>query len=70
MGTGADAAPRVEDHGGVAVGRVGAEGWVPDFAGVRIGRVLEDGVVEDFAGVDIGAVTGSRRATARGRAVR
>jgi hypothetical protein len=57
--TATDRARRVEDHAGVAIGRVDDEGWVTDFGGVRCGRALGDGVVEDFAGVHLGAVVGS-----------
>jgi len=63
--TATDRAPRVEDHAGVAIGRVDDEGWVTDFGGVRFGRALGDGIVEDFAGVHLGAVVGSLPAARR-----
>ncbi|GLZ49638.1 hypothetical protein Acsp06_58230 [Actinomycetospora sp. NBRC 106375] len=58
MDTTQDGARRVEDHAGVAIGRVDDQGCVTDFAGVRIGRVLPGGVVEDFAGIHLGVVAG------------
>ena len=58
---------RVENHAGVAIGRVDDQDRVLDFAGVRIGRALDDGVVEDFSGVRVGTVT--RAASRRHAAV-